>query len=82
MRWKELDVCHFLMINYFTLCTRAVSDLHPPIAMNYPASEPTKISEPDKSQNNLGTIFQAGAACSQCAEMARKDFILAKRNKA
>ena len=22
MRWKELDVCHFLMINYFTLCTR------------------------------------------------------------
>ena len=40
------------------------SGLHPPIAMNYLVSEPIKIPEPDKSHNNLGTIFQAGAACN------------------
>ena len=39
------------------------SDPHPLIAMDYSASEPIKTSETVKSQNDLCTIFQAGA-CS------------------
>lgn len=76
MRWKELDMCHFLMINYFTLCTRTEEWPASTNSNGLLSSEPIKTWGTVKSQNDLCTIFQAGAACSLLCEIDSTEILV------